>query len=147
MKNLFKLSMMMVAAVAMLATSCKEDTPQNDTKPTVNLEVKSVTATEATLAVTATNVAEVYLYCAEEGDEPTTETIKVEGEKVVGAEATIGGLQSNTKYVAYALALNGDKIALASVPFATTATEFDGYEFNKLAQAVYRTDNDAVAGN
>ena len=147
MKNLFKLSMMMVAAVAMLATSCKEDTPQNDTKPTVNLEVKSVTATEATLAVTATNVAEVYLYCAEEGDEPTTETIKVEGEKVVGAEATIGGLQSNTKYVAYALALNGDKIALASVPFATTATEFDGYEFNMLAQAVYRTDNDAVAGN
>ena len=45
--------------------------------------------------------------------------------------------------------MNGDKRAIANVEFTTTEDDapFEGYDLDKLVSAVYRTDNEAVAGN
>ena len=142
---------MMMAMLAMVFTACKEDTtPQGgvDKNPTVKIETKSVEATSAVFTITATDATEVYFYCTDAT--ATAEDIKTKGVKVSGSEATADNLQPETKYTAYALAVNGDKSAEAKVEFTTLeATElpFDGYQLDKLVSAVYRTDNEAVMGN
>lgn len=142
---------MMMAMLAMLFTACKEDTtPQGgvDKTPTVKIETKSVEATSAVFTITATDATEVYFYCTDAT--ATAEDIKTKGVKVSGSEATADNLQPETKYTAYALAVNGDKSAEAKAEFTTLeATElpFDGYQLDKLVSAVYRTDNEAVVGN
>ncbi|MBQ8205179.1 MAG: hypothetical protein IJZ78_05085 [Alistipes sp.] len=150
MKQLSSMVMMM-AMLAMLFTACKEDTtPQGgvDKTPTVKIETKSVEATSAVFTITATDATEVYFYCTDAT--ATAEDIKTKGVKVSGSEATADNLQPETKYTAYALAVNGDKSAEAKAEFTTLeATElpFDGYQLDKLVSAVYRTDNEAVVGN
>lgn len=142
---------MMMAMLAMVFTACKEDTtPQGgvDKNPTVKIETKSVEATSAVFTITATDATEVYFYCTDAT--ATAEDIKTKGVKVSGSEATADNLQPETKYTAYALAVNGDKSAEAKAEFTTLeATElpFDGYQLDKLVSAVYRTDNEAVMGN
>lgn len=142
---------MMMAMLAMVFTACKEDTtPQGgvDKTPTVKIETKSVEATSAVFTITATDATEVYFYCTDAT--ATAEDIKTKGVKVSGSEATADNLQPETKYTAYALAVNGDKSAEAKAEFTTLeATElpFDGYQLDKLVSAVYRTDNEAVMGN
>ena len=140
---------MMAAMVVMAVTACKKDVPpQGDDKtPTVKIETKSVGATSATFTITATNAEDVYLYCSEA--DATAEDVKSKGTKGVGNEATIDKLNANTAYTAYALAVNGDKQAIANVEFTTTEddTPFEGYNLDKLVSAVYRTDNEVVAGN
>ena len=142
---------MMMAMLAMVFTACKEDTtPQGgvDKNPTVKIETKSVEATSAVFTITATDATEVYFYCTDAT--ATAEDIKTKGVKVSGSEATADNLQPETKYTAYALAVNGDKSAEAKAEFTTLeATElpFDGYQLDKLVSAVYRTDNEAVVGN
>ena len=59
--------------------------------------------------------------------EPTSEIIKAEGQKLSGSEATIGGLQPETGYVVFALAVNGDRKAVTAQEFVTAESEFDGY--------------------
>ena len=150
MKQLSSMVMMM-AMLAMVFTACKEDTtPQGgvDKNPTVKIETKSVEATSAVFTITATDATEVYFYCTDAT--ATAEDIKTKGVKVSGSEATADNLQPETKYTAYALAVNGDKSAEAKAEFTTLeATElpFDGYQLDKLVSAVYRTDNEAVMGN
>lgn len=150
MKQLCSMVMMM-AMLAMVFTACKEDTtPQGgvDKNPTVKIETKSVEATSAVFTITATDATEVYFYCTDAT--ATAEDIKTKGVKVSGSEATADNLQPETKYTAYALAVNGDKSAKAKAEFTTLeATElpFDGYQLDKLVSAVYRTDNEAVMGN
>lgn len=138
-----------VMLVAMFATACQKDNPPQggDGNPSVKIETKSVEATSAVFTVTATDAEEVYLYCATEA--ATAEDVKAKGTKVSGREATINGLTPDTKYTAYALAVNGSKSAEAKVEFTTAKddTPFEGHELNKLVSAVYRTDNEAVAGN
>lgn len=140
---------MMAAMVVMAVTACKKDVPPqgNDKTPTVKIETKSVGATSATFTITTTNAEDVYLYCSEA--DATAEDVKSKGTKVVGNEATIDKLNANTAYTAYALAVNGDKRAIANVEFTTTEDDvpFEGYNLDKLVSAVYRTDNEAVAGN
>ena len=142
---------MMMAMLAMVFTACKEDTtPQGgvDKNPTVKIETNSVEATSAVFTITATDATEVYFYCTDAT--ATAEDIKTKGVKVSGSEATADNLQPETKYTAYALAVNGDKSAEAKAEFTTLeATElpFDGYQLDKLVSAVYRTDNEAVVGN
>ena len=150
MKQLSSMVMMM-AMLAMVFTACKEDTtPQGgvDKNPTVKIDTKSVEATSAVFTITATDATEVYFYCTDAT--ATAEDIKTKGVKVSGSEATADNLQPETKYTAYALAVNGDKSAEAKAEFTTLeATElpFDGYQLDKLVSAVYRTDNEAVMGN
>lgn len=150
MKQLSSMVMMM-AMLAMVFTACKEDTtPQGgvDKNPTVKIETKSVETTSAVFTITATDATEVYFYCTDAT--ATAEDIKTKGVKVSGSEATADNLQPETKYTAYALAVNGDKSAEAKAEFTTLeATElpFDGYQLDKLVSAVYRTDNEAVVGN
>ena len=148
MKQLSSMVMMM-AMLAMVFTACKEDTtPQGgvDKNPTVKIETKSVEATSAVFTITTTDATEVYFYCTDAT--ATAEDIKTKGVKVVGGEATVGDLEPGTEYTAYALAVNGSKSAVDNVKFTTKAgNAFEGFELNKLVSAVYRTDNDAVAGN
>ena len=148
MKQLSSMVMMM-AMLAMVFTACKEDTtPQGgvDKNPTVKIETKSVEATSAVFTITTTDATEVYFYCTDAT--ATAEDIKSKGAKVDGGEATVGDLEPGTEYTAYALAVNGSKSAVDNVKFATKAGDaFEGFELNKLVSAVYRTDNDAVAGN
>lgn len=149
MRQLLRLSFLMVTAVAMLASACNNDKEADGVKsPTIALELKSVTATEATFTITTTNATEAYIYCAEPGAEVTAESIKTRGKRVNGSEAVVDGLNAETSYVAYAVALNQSKSTVAEKPFTTSVDDsFNGYEFNKMVSAVYRTDNDAVAGN
>lgn len=144
---------MMMAMAAVAFTACKEDTPPQgnvDKNPTVKITTKSVEATSAVFTITATDAEELYFYCADADAEATAEEVKAKGTRVEGDEAPVNDLQPETKYAAYALAVNGDKSAEAKVEFTTPAAEeqpFSGHELNKLVSAVYRTDNDAVAGN
>lgn len=142
---------MMLASVVMFATSCeKKETPNDTTNPKVSLDIKSVSDSSATLSITAQNAEEVYLYCVEAGEVCDNETIKTKGELVVGSEATIDNLSPESDYVAYALAIKGDRSAKAEKSFTTqadTTQPFEGHELNKLVDAVYRNDNNALAGN
>lgn len=140
---------MMLAMATMFTTACKKDVPPHgdDKTPTVKIESKSLEATSATFTITATDAEEVYFYCATET--ATAEDIKAKGTKVEGAETSVNDLQPDTKYIAYALAVNGAKSAQAKVEFTTAKDDapFEGHELDKLVAAVYRTDNHAVAGN
>lgn len=151
MRRLFSHSLMMLASVVMFATSCeKKETPNDTTSPKVSLDIKSVSDSSATLSITAQNAEEVYLYCIEAGEVCDNETIKTKGELVVGSEATIDNLSPERDYVAYALAIKGDRSAKAEKSFTTQASTtqpFEGHELNKLVDAVYRNDNNALAGN
>lgn len=139
-----------VMLVAMFAAACQKDTPpqgDGDKAPTVKIETKSVEATSAVFAITATDAEEVYIYC--DTEDVAAEDVKAKGAKVEGNEATVNDLQPDTKYTAYALAVNGTQSAQAKVEFTTAKDDapFNGHELNKLVAAVYRTDNVAVAGN
>lgn len=142
---------MMLASVVVFATSCeKKETPNDTTSPKVSLDIKSVSDSSATLSITVQNAEEVYLYCVEAGEVCDNETIKTKGELVVGSEATIDNLSPESDYVAYALAIKGDRSAKAEKSFTTqaaTTQPFEGHELNKLVDAVYRNDNNALAGN
>ena len=144
--------MLAVAAVAMLVASCKPDTPPTpETKtPTVKLEVNDVRTNEVDFTLTTTDAEEAYYYCVAGTAEATAETIKSEGTKVANEANTLTGLELDTEYTLYALAINGSKQAIAKETFTTLAEPekpFEGYELNKFISAVYRNDNDALAGN
>lgn len=152
MKKLYNVATMLAVGLSLMALSCqKENTPeQKENTPTVDIELKSSDSTSATFTITSESAEEVYIYCAEGSAEATTATIKAEGKRVAGTEATIDNLKPETLYTAYALALGNEKEARSKVEFTTAAaTElpFDGYQLDKLVSAVYRTDNEAVMGN
>lgn len=152
MRRFFNVSMLAVAAVAMLVASCKPDTPPTpETKtPIVKLEVKDVRTNEVDFTLTTTDAEEAYYYCVAGTAEATAETIKSEGTKVANEANTLTGLELDTEYTLYALAINGSKQAIAKETFTTLAEPekpFEGYELNKFISAVYRNDNDALAGN
>ena len=152
MRRFFNVSMLAVAAVAMLVASCKPDTPPTpETKtPTVKLEVNDVRTNEVDFTLTTTDAEEAYYYCVAGTAEATADTIKSEGTKVANEANTLSGLELDTEYTLYALAINGSKQAIAKETFTTLAESekpFEGYELNKFISAVYRNDNDALAGN
>ena len=144
---------MVVALVAMVATSCKDNEAATTIdSPTVKLELLSQAVESAVFSVTATNATEVYFYWTTDANEPTNSDIKDNGELVDSNEVYLGDLTPGAEYTAYVLALNGELSARDSLKF--TALEngdepapFEGYELNKLVSAVYRNDNSALAGN
>lgn len=141
-------------AVAMMAVgvSCNKDNPTPDTKA-VTLELRMVSATdqEAVVSLTTTNATEAWLLCVKAGVAVDEVKIVAEGESVaVNGNATIAELEPDTDYVAYACAKDAKGSVTKQVEFTTEVPAeepFDGLEFDKLIAAVYRTDNDAVAGN
>ena len=152
MRRLFNISALAVAALSMLVASCNPDTPVDpETKtPTIALEIGEIGTTEANFTISTTDAEEAYYYCAEGSTEASAETIKNEGTKVVDEANTLTGLDVDTEYTLYALAINGSKQAIVKQTFKTLAEPekpFEGYELNKLISAVYRNDNDALAGN
>lgn len=145
--------MLAVAAVAMFVASCKPDTPPTtETKtPTVNIELLNQEVGQAEFVVTATNATEVYFYLPEDGGEPSDSVIKSEGELVPeDGKVYIWDLTPGKKYTAYALAIGGELSARTTLSFTAMEEQpepFEGYELNKFISAVYRNDNDALAGN
>jgi hypothetical protein len=78
MRRFFNVSMLAVAAIAMLVASCKPDapvTPEVKT-PTVNIELLNQQVGQAEFVVTATNATEVYFYLPEDGGEPSDSVMK-----------------------------------------------------------------------
>ena len=152
MRKLFNISALALAAVSMLVVACKPDTPDTpDVKtPGVKLEVNDVRTSEVDFTLTTTDAEEAYYYCVSGTAEATAETIKGEGVKVTKENNTLTGLELDTEYTLYALAINGAKQAIAKETFTTLAEPekpFEGYELNKMVSAVYRNDNAALAGN
>ena len=141
----------MIAAMSLLVTSCQTDDPATQDKtPSVKLELGKVDIDSVEFTITTTDAEQAYYYCAEGTAEVAAKTIKSEGTKVVADVNTITGLELDTEYTLYALALNGSKEAVAKQSFRTLAEPekpFEGYELNKLVSAVYRNDNSALAGN
>lgn len=141
---------MMMALVAVGVTACKKDTPpKTDKNPTVEIVLKSIDTTSAVFTIVATDAEEVYVYCVEGSESATPDVIKANGIKVEGKEATVNDLTPDTQYTAYALATadGGKKHAIDTIEIVTVGEPFEGYELDKLVSAVYRTDNDAWAGN
>ena len=143
---------MALAAVSMLVVACNPDAPDTpDVKtPSVKLEVNDVRTSEVDFTLTTTDAEEAYYYCVSGTAEATAETIKGEGVKVTKENNTLTGLELDTEYTLYALAINGAKQAIAKETFTTLAEPekpFEGYELNKMVSAVYRNDNAALAGN
>lgn len=143
---------MMVAMLATLAfASCKSDNPVPEAnEPTVSIEVSDVGVDSAKIKIAATDAEELYLYCTAEGAQVTAESVKANGRRVDAGVQSVDGLEADTEYVAYAAAFNGAKSALASKSFKTSAEPeepFEGHELTKLIDAVYRNDNEALAGN
>ena len=152
MRKLFNISALALAAVSMLVVACNPDTPDTpDVKtPSVKLEVNDVRTSEVDFTLTTTDAEEAYYYCVSGTAEATAETIKGEGVKVTKENNTLTGLELDTEYTLYALAINGAKQAIAKETFTTLAEPekpFEGYELNKMVSAVYRNDNAALAGN
>lgn len=155
MRIVFNITALLVAIVAIFATSCKKDTsitpPVDDTKtPTIVLDIYNIGSEQIEFSITTTDAEETYYYCVEGTAEATAESIKNNGTKVTTDSATIGNLQPNTEYTLHALAVNGSKSATAKESFTTLAHSeepFGGMELNKLVSAVYRNDNSALAGN
>ena len=154
MRRFFNISALAVAALSMLVTSCKQDTPvtpTDDTKtPTVKLEVNDVRTTEVDFTISTTDAQQAYYYCVAGTAEAAAETIMSEGTAVANENNTLTGLELETEYTLYALAINGSKQAIAKQTFTTLAEPeqpFEGYELNKMVSAVYRNDNSALAGN
>ena len=149
MRKLFNISALALAAVSMLVVACNPDTPDVKT-PTVKLEVNNVRTSEVDFTLTTTDAEEAYYYCVSGTADATAETIKGEGVKVTKENNTLTGLELDTEYTLYALAINGAKQAIAKETFTTLAVPekpFEGYELNKMVSAVYRNDNSALAGN
>ena len=152
MRKLFNISALALAAVSMLVVACNPDTPDTpDVKtPSVKLEVNDVRTSEVDFTLTTTDAEEAYYYCVSGAAEANAETIKGEGVKVTKENNTLTGLELDTEYTLYALAINGAKQAIAKETFTTLAEPekpFEGYELNKMVSAVYRNDNAALAGN
>ena len=156
MKRFFNIAALVVAAMAVLATSCKKDapvTPADDTKtPTIELSVFNILDNQIEFTITTTDAEEAYYHIVEGAEAVAAETIKSEGTKVVNESYVTGGLEPSTEYTLHVLAVNGTKQATAKETFTTLAQgeepeEFDGVELNKLVSAVYRNDNSALAGN
>ena len=152
MRKLFNISALALAAVSMLVVACNPDAPDTpDVKtPSVKLEVNDVRTSEVDFTLTTTDAEEAYYYCVSGTAEATAETIKGEGVKVTKENNTLTGLELDTEYTLYALAINGAKQAIAKETFTTLAEPekpFEGYELNKMVSAVYRNDNAALAGN
>ena len=156
MRRFFNIAALVVAAMAVLATSCKKDapvTPADDTKtPTIELNVFNILDNQIEFTITTTDAEEAYYHIVEGAEAVAAETIKSEGTKVVNESYVTGGLEPSTEYTLHVLAVNGTKQATAKETFTTLAQgeepeEFDGVELNKLVSAVYRNDNSALAGN
>ena len=156
MRRFFNIAALVVAAMAVLATSCKKDapvTPADDTKtPTIELSVFNILDNQIEFTITTTDAEEAYYHIVEGAEAVAAETIKSEGTKVVNESYVTGGLEPSTEYTLHVLAVNGTKQATAKETFTTLAQgeepeEFDGVELNKLVSAVYRNDNSALAGN
>ena len=123
MKRFFNVSMLAVAVLAVLVASCKPDapiTPESKT-PTVKLEVNDVRTNEVDFTITTTDAEEAYYYCVAGAVEATAETIKSEGTKVANEKNSVTGLELDTQYTLYALAINGSKQAIAKETFTTLA--------------------------
>lgn len=154
-KLMFRSAMwsLMVAVMAVAMACTNDDVKPNEGKnPTVELTVVSVDTTEAELSLTSSDATEAWVYYAEESVAVDEAKVIAEGESVaVNGNVTLEELTPATKYVAYAVVKGaGGKTVTAQEAFTTKAAEevpFEGYEFDKLVSAVYRTDNEAVAGN
>ena len=151
MRRFFSFTAMMIAAMSLLVTSCQPDEPANDVKtPSVSLELGKVGTDSIEFTITTTDAEQAYYYCVEGTTEVEAKTIKSEGTKVTAEANTITGLELDSEYTLYALAVNGSKEAIAKESFTTLAEPekpFEGYELNKMVSAVYRNDNSALAGN
>lgn len=155
MRRLFNISVLALALVAMVATSCQKE-PEFAGTPSVKIELLSQAVESAVFSVTATNAAEVYFYCSEDGSVPSNKDIERNGDLVENEEVYLWDLTPGKEYTAYVLAVAGKNSARDSVTF-TAVTEnnenpepekpFEGYELNKMVSAVYRNDNSALAGN
>ena len=151
MRRVFNLSALVVAFVAMFATSCDKD-PVSNEAPTVKIELKSQTVESAVFTVTATNATEVYFYCSEDGTVPTDTDIKDNGDLVQNNDVYLWDLTPGKEYTVYVLAINGkmsakDSLTVTALEDIDEPKPFEGYELNKLVSAVYRNDNSALAGN
>ena len=155
MRRLFNISVLALALVAMVVTSCQKE-PEFAGTPSVKIELLSQAVESAVFSVTATNAAEVYFYCSEDGNVPSNKDIERNGDLVENEEVYLWDLTPGKEYTAYVLAVAGKNSAGDSVTF-TAVTEnnenpepekpFEGYELNKMVSAVYRNDNSALAGN
>ena len=147
--------MALALSVAMLVgfTACDKDNtePNKDDAVSVAISVVEKGADSVTLNITGKNADEAWVYCAEEGVAVDAAAVEANGKRVtLGANITLAELTPETKYVAYAYAKRGDKSDMANVAFTTDKAEaqpFEGHMLDKLVSAIYRTDNDAVAGN
>ena len=151
MRRLFNISTLALAAVSIFVVACNPDTPDTpDAKtPTVKVELGDIRANEVDFTLTTTDAEEVYYYCVEGAADASADAIKSEGVKTTAQKNTLTGLEAETEYTLYALAINGAKQAVAKQTFTTAKSQapFEGYELNKLVSAVYRNDNSALAGN
>ncbi len=143
-------SILISLALLFTFTGCKDQDIKGET-PVIKIEEGLILSNSISVTVNVTKAEKAAWICIENGkDLPSADDILSTGNSIAIDEdvtVTEDNLNANTEYLFAVAAISSTGVSAIEQKNYTTDEEFDGIVLNSLADAFYRSDNVAGAGN